>query len=138
MSITDELFDLVNPATTDTAAGRIFIANAPDNYSYVGPYMVIRGVGGISEEDLTGGIGLATERFEFSCRAKVVDGGNKTCRLMADEVRLAIQGFIPDDDDIVRSASHQSKIDLYDLDLNLHVRATDFEVMYSEQPTTSA
>jgi len=136
--ITDELYDLLIDPTGPTAGGRIFTPDTPENYTYVGPYLVISGVGGTSEEDLTGGIGVANERFQFSCRAKVEDGGNLTCRSMAEQIRVTLQGVAAQDGKLIEGASVASRgIDLYDSNLNLHVVLADYEVWYSEQPTSA-
>jgi len=135
--VTDEIFDLVNPATEDLVAGRIYLNEAPENQTYVGPYVIIAAIGGSSVEDLTGGVGLATERFQFSCYAKVDHGGIKTCRAITEEIRVAIQGIAPSDEAVLGSASHEGSVEFYDFDLQIHVRVADFEVMYSEQPTSA-
>lgn len=127
--VTDDLFDLVNAATTATVAGRIFIPETPEDYKYVGPYIVIRTVGDDSMETLAGSAGLNDESFEISFRAKVDDGGNRTCRTLAEAVRLALQAYHSTG---IQSCQQESRIDLFDIDRLEHVIPVTWSVMYAE------
>jgi hypothetical protein len=127
--ITDELFDLVTSATQSLAAARLFWAAPPENYNYVGPYIVGRTVGDESFESHQGSSGLNCERFEFSCRAKVKDGGNRTCRRLAEQIRLALQTYRGGS---IQNCSFVNRIDLYDVELQIHVVPVDFEITYAE------
>jgi len=136
MTVLEEILQEVVTATQSTAAGQVFLNTPPSGYKYQGPYIVIRGVGATSDEEIRGmAVGLGQERFEFSCRARqddtlnAADGGIIKARLMAEQIRLALQGF---SGTVVQNASVASVIDGWDEDSKVHIRFLDMDTFFTE------
>lgn len=128
--LNDEIYALLSvDAIADLVGDRIYPVTVPDNWTYSGPFLVYSRVSNQSEESHSGSSGLATARYQFSCYAKRQDGGNKKCRTIAEQVRLAIQNYRGGS---IQSVSHAGDLDIFDADALCHHVPIDFMITYSE------
>jgi hypothetical protein len=129
--LNDELFTLLAGAsaiTTDVAT-RIYPVQAPEDFQYIGPFVIFSRISNKSEECHAGSAGLATARYQISAYARQKDGGNKTCRRIAENVRLLVQNYRGGS---IQDCSHAGDHDSFDPELLLHHVPADWMITYSE------
>lgn len=131
MALDDEIYTLLSgrAAITAIVGNRIYPVTMPEDFTYSGPFIVVTRISNKSQECLAGSAGIARARYQFSCYAQARDGGRKTCRAIAEQLRLLLQPYRGGS---IWDCSHAGDADLYEPSVLLFHVPADWMIQFSE------